>query len=154
MEATTTLVVEVTTTAVEVEVEVEVGMTPHKTTAVVMTHKMMAVTMSHKTTAVMMTHKTTAVMMMQEVMIPHKMEVTTAMTATTNSMTSISKIVHRTPSSGYGILLSLVTKTLRTLPIVNVHLRRSSYRTDFLTVRMQQIVLLTALKAATFATLV
>jgi hypothetical protein len=151
VEATTTLVVEVTTTAVEVEVEVEVGMTPHKTTAVVMTHKMTAVTMSHKTTAVMMTHKTTAVMMMQEVIIPHKMEVTTT---TTNSMTSISKIVHRTPSSGYGILLSLVTKTLRTLPIVNVHLRRSSYRTDFLTVRMQQIVLLTALKAATFATLV
>ena len=150
MEATTTLVVEVTTTAVEVEVEV--GMTPHKTTAVVMTHKMTAVTMSHKTTAVMMTHKTTAVMMMQEVIIPHKMEVTTT---TTNSMTSISKIVHRTPSSGYGILLSLVTKTLRTLPIVNVHLRRSSYRTDFLTVRMQKIlVLLPALKAVTFATLV
>jgi hypothetical protein len=58
------------------------------------------------------------VMMMQEVIIPHKMEVTTT---TTNSMTSISKIVHRTPSSGYGILLSLVTN--RTLPIlVNVHL--------------------------------
>ena len=69
-------------------------------------------------------------------------------------MTSISKIVNRTPSYGYGILLSLVTN--RTLPIlVNVHLGRSYYRTDFLTVRMQKIlVLLPALKAVTFATLV